>query len=113
MALTAKLYGPGGRLRPGRRGGRAFCCGTATRSSWLTWTERLPSAFAPVIDRENGVAGVRGTLETVRRVRANLRRYTPNGLEQSAFMQLRDPPRCPPELLRLRTPRPHQTIWIC
>jgi hypothetical protein len=65
------------------------------------------SAFAPVIDNENGVAGVRGTIETVRRVRANLRRYTANGLEQSTFMQLRIPPHCPPEILRLaRRARP-------
>ena len=59
------------------------------------------SVFAPLIDNESGVAGVRGTVETVRRIRANLRRYTQNGIEQSIFMQLRMPPRCPPEILPL------------
>ncbi len=58
-------------------------------------------AFASLIDTQNGVVGVRGTVETVRRVKACLRRYTGNGLEQSVFMRLSAPPRIAPELLRL------------
>ncbi len=65
------------------------------------------SAFAPTVDGETGLFGVRGTMETVRRVRANLRRYTTNGLEQSVYMRLAVPPRCPPATLRLaRRARP-------
>lgn len=59
------------------------------------------SAFAGIIDTQSGLAGVRGTIETVRRVKACLRRYSGNGLEQSVFMQLREPPRIAPPLLRL------------
>lgn len=59
------------------------------------------ASFASLIDSEHGVAGVRGTVELVRRLRPHLRRYQSNGLEQSTLMQLREPPRCPPEVLRL------------
>lgn len=62
------------------------------------------AAFAPTVDGERGLFGVRGTMETVRRLRANLRRYTTNGLEQSTYMQLVMPPVCPPEILRLARP---------
>lgn len=62
------------------------------------------SAFAPTVDGETGLFGVRGTMETVRKLRANLRRYTTNGLEQSVYMRLAVPPRCPPATLGLARP---------
>lgn len=65
------------------------------------------SSFAPTIDAEAGLLGIRGTMETVRRLRPHLRRYTASGLEQSAYMRLIVAPHCPPETLRLaRRARP-------
>ena len=64
------------------------------------------SALAPIIDDENRVAGVRGTMETVRRVRAHLRRYTANGMEQSTFMQSANAAPLPARNPETRPPRP-------
>jgi GNAT superfamily N-acetyltransferase len=58
-------------------------------------------AFARVIDRENGLAGIRGTLEAILGVQAALRRYTPTDWEDSYFLRLLHPPVCPPETLAL------------
>src|SRR5438093_713650 len=44
--------------------------------------------FAAVIDREAGIAGVRGTVETVSGVQAMLTRYTPSDWEDSYYMRL-------------------------
>ncbi len=54
-------------------------------------------AFAGLIDTENGVAGVRGTVETVRAVRGALRRYRPTEWEDSIYMHLLRPPICAQE----------------
>jgi GNAT superfamily N-acetyltransferase len=58
-------------------------------------------AFVPVIDAEEGLAGVRGSGEVVRAARGLLRRYTSTGIEVSTLMRLLTPPRCPPETLAL------------
>src|SRR5690348_17010935 len=58
-------------------------------------------AFAAVIDRETGIAGIRGAVETVSGLQAALRRYTPADWEDSFFLRLLRPPACPPETLAL------------
>jgi uncharacterized protein len=57
------------------------------------------SGFATVIDEEEGIAGVRGTLDVVRAVRRLLRRYAPTGIENSVFMRLACAPYCPSQTL--------------
>jgi GNAT superfamily N-acetyltransferase len=57
--------------------------------------------FAPVIDKENGLGGVRGTVEIVSTVRAALRGYQPRHWEDSIYMHLLHPPDCPPRMLAL------------
>ncbi len=56
-------------------------------------------AFAPIIDGEQGLAGVRGSIEAVHKLRGRLRRYSPTGMEISIFMTLHAPPVCPQDLL--------------
>jgi GNAT superfamily N-acetyltransferase len=55
--------------------------------------------FADVIDRERGIAGIRGCMETMQTVQPALRRYTSSDLEESRFMRLSFPPCCSPERL--------------
>lgn len=57
-------------------------------------------AFAPVIDNELGLAGVRGTAEAVRGVQQALRRYRPTGRESSLMLALYAPLECPPEIVQ-------------
>lgn len=58
------------------------------------------SWFTPLVDAEEGLAGVRGSAEAVSRLRSELRRYTATGLEASTFLCLFRPPNCPEELLQ-------------
>jgi len=58
------------------------------------------AAFAPLIDGELGVAGIRGTIETIQNLRGAMRRYHPTGIEKSLFLQLTQPPECPAEVLK-------------
>ncbi len=58
------------------------------------------AAFAPLIDGELGVAGIRGTSETIYKLRSLLRRYHPTGVEKSLFLQLTQPPKCSDEVLQ-------------
>lgn len=58
-------------------------------------------ALAAVIDAESGIAGVRGTIETVSAIQAAVRRYVPTDWEDSYFLRLLHPPDCPPATLAL------------
>lgn len=63
--------------------------------------------FATLIDREGGLAGVRGTMEVVRNIEPLLSRYETRGDESSFLMRLTHPPVCAPETLALaRRARP-------
>lgn len=57
--------------------------------------------FAAAVDVERNVAGLRGASETLEAARAHLRRYQPTDQEESPFLRLLDPPRCPVGTLRL------------
>ncbi len=52
-------------------------------------------AFALIIDEENGLAGVRGAIETVKAISPWLRRYQMSSMEISTFMRLDEPVRIP------------------
>lgn len=56
-------------------------------------------AFAALIDSQEHVAGVRGTIETVSAVQASLRRHTSTDWEISTCLRLTQPPRIAPEAL--------------
>lgn len=57
------------------------------------------TAFAPVVDNESGLAGIRGTLEIVRALQNVVRAYAPSGMEISHYLRLLHPPRCAPARL--------------
>jgi predicted GNAT family acetyltransferase len=65
------------------------------------------AVFAPIIDTEPGLAGMRGTSELVADLQALLRRYQATDWEDSFHLRLLHPPHCAPETLTLaRRARP-------
>ena len=60
---------------------------------------RCGAAFAALIDSEQHVAGVRGTVETVSGVQASLQRHTSTNWEISTCMRLMQPPQISEEAL--------------
>jgi hypothetical protein len=57
------------------------------------------AAFARIVEAEPQIAGVRGTVEALRLLRASLRRYAVVGWEESRFLHLLRPPVCAPQTL--------------
>ena len=53
--------------------------------------------FAELIDREQNIAGVRGTTETINALRPALQNYRITHRDDSTFLQLKRPPICSPQ----------------
>ncbi len=61
---------------------------------------KCAAGFAPYIDSQTGLAGIRGSLEALRTLPQFLKRYKSAGLEISPFLCLNRPPCCTPEQMQ-------------
>lgn len=57
------------------------------------------AVFARIADSQSGLAGVRGTSETVWAMTSAVQSYAPANVEESRYLRLMQPPQCAPERL--------------
>ncbi len=88
--------------------GETALCGVLTRFTntvvVVDMAGECAPLFAEMINAEIGVAGVRGTLETVAALCPYLQKYQVSAQEDSFYMALRQPPQCAPHVMALARP---------